>query len=111
MNFKHIFDICKKAVMAWVDDFAPSMGAAISYYTVFSIAPLLISFLPCAAMCALGLCMTQMKGRGAATGPAAGPSSTTLLGPPPPSDRNDPLEAQVSGDDVTKVGVRACIDA
>ena len=42
MNFKHIFDMCKKAVMAWVDDFAPSMGAAISYYTVFSLAPLLI---------------------------------------------------------------------
>ena len=28
--------------MAWIDDFAPSMGAAISYYTVFSLAPLLI---------------------------------------------------------------------
>ena len=42
MNFKHIYDICKKAVVAWVDDYAPSMGAAISYYTVFSLAPLLI---------------------------------------------------------------------
>ena len=28
--------------MAWMDDFAPSMGAAISYYTVFSLAPLLV---------------------------------------------------------------------
>jgi len=28
--------------MAWVDDFAPSMGAAISYYTMFSLAPLLV---------------------------------------------------------------------
>ena len=28
--------------MAWIDDFAPSMGAAISYYTVFSLAPLLV---------------------------------------------------------------------
>ncbi len=28
--------------MAWIDDFAPSMGAAISYYTIFSLAPLLI---------------------------------------------------------------------
>ena len=42
MNFKRIYDLCKKAVTAWVDDFAPSMGAAISYYTVFSLAPLLI---------------------------------------------------------------------
>ena len=32
----------KKAVTAWVDDYAPSMGAAISYYTVFSLAPLLV---------------------------------------------------------------------
>jgi len=31
-----------QAVKAWVDDFAPSMGAAISYYTVFSLAPLLV---------------------------------------------------------------------
>ena len=42
MNFKHIYDMCKKAVMAWIDDFAPSMGAAISYYTIFSLAPLLV---------------------------------------------------------------------
>jgi membrane protein len=27
---------------AWSDDYAPSMGAAIAYYTVFSIAPLLV---------------------------------------------------------------------
>ena len=37
-----LFDICKKTVIAWVDDYAPSMGAAISYYTAFSIAPLLV---------------------------------------------------------------------
>lgn len=42
MNFKHVFELSKKAVNAWVDDFAPSMGAAISYYTVFSLAPLLV---------------------------------------------------------------------
>ena len=28
--------------MAWIDDYAPSMGAAISYYTIFSMTPLLI---------------------------------------------------------------------
>lgn len=37
-----LFNICKKTAMAWVDDYAPSMGAAISYYTAFSIAPLLV---------------------------------------------------------------------
>ena len=32
----------KRAGIAWIDDFAPSMGAALSYYTVFSLAPLLL---------------------------------------------------------------------
>lgn len=42
MNLKQFFQLVKKSVLAWVDDYAPSMGAAISYYTVFSIAPLMI---------------------------------------------------------------------
>jgi membrane protein len=41
-NGKYLFKLCKKAITAWLEDFAPSMGAAISYYTVFSLAPLLI---------------------------------------------------------------------
>jgi membrane protein len=39
---KQLFAVARKAVSAWIDDFAPSMGAAISYYTAFSMAPLLI---------------------------------------------------------------------
>ena len=31
-----------QAVGAWIDDYAPSMGAALAYYTLFSIAPLLL---------------------------------------------------------------------
>ncbi len=42
MNPRLLFDLCRKAVMAWIDDYAPSMGAAISYYTIFSLAPLLV---------------------------------------------------------------------
>jgi membrane protein len=42
MNLQHFYQLAKKSVMAWIDDYAPSMGAAISYYTVFSIAPLMI---------------------------------------------------------------------
>lgn len=42
MRPSHLFELCKRAVSGWVDDFAPSMGAAISYYTVFSLAPLLV---------------------------------------------------------------------
>jgi membrane protein len=42
MSPQHLFAVARKAVGAWVDDFAPSMGAAISYYTAFSLAPLLV---------------------------------------------------------------------
>ena len=42
MTPKQVFPVFKDAVAAWVDDYAPSMGAALSYYTLFSIAPLLI---------------------------------------------------------------------
>src|SRR5205085_10686237 len=34
--------LVKSAVSSWIDDYAPSMGAALSYYTVFSLAPLLL---------------------------------------------------------------------
>jgi len=37
-----LWSLIKESVSAWSDDFAPSMGAAIAYYTAFSIAPLLI---------------------------------------------------------------------
>lgn len=42
MNIRRAAGLVKKTVIAWMDDFAPSMGAAISYYTVFSLAPLLV---------------------------------------------------------------------
>jgi membrane protein len=37
-----IFSLFKEAVDAWIEDYAPSMGAALSYYTLFSIAPLIL---------------------------------------------------------------------
>ena len=42
MNAKQILGLTKQSVSSWTDDYAPSMGAALSYYTLFSIAPLLI---------------------------------------------------------------------
>ncbi|MGH6612004.1 MAG: YihY/virulence factor BrkB family protein, partial [Burkholderiaceae bacterium] len=36
------WSLIKGAVSAWVEDYAPSMGAALSYYTVFSLAPMLL---------------------------------------------------------------------
>src|SRR5664280_3559407 len=37
-----LWDISKQAVTAWIDDYAPSMGAALAYYALFSIAPLIL---------------------------------------------------------------------
>ena len=42
MNVKQMWGLTKESFSAWSSDYAPSMGAALSYYTLFSIAPLLI---------------------------------------------------------------------
>lgn len=42
MRPKNLLQLFVRAGKAWSDDYAPSMGAAISYYTVFSLAPLLV---------------------------------------------------------------------
>lgn len=62
-----LFDICKKTALAWVDDYAPSMGAAISYYTAFSIAPLLVIVIAIA-----GYVFGEEAVRGALQGQIAG---------------------------------------
>src|SRR4030095_4639142 len=42
MTVKDLWGLVKAAASAWVDDYAQSMGAALAYYTMFSIAPLLL---------------------------------------------------------------------
>ena len=42
VTVRQLFGLFKRALGAWNDDDASSMGAAIAYYTLFSIAPLLI---------------------------------------------------------------------
>lgn len=42
MDIKQIWSLIKAAFSSWLDDYAPSMGAALAYYTMFSIAPLLL---------------------------------------------------------------------
>lgn len=37
-----LWRLAKQAAIAWRDDYAPSMGAALAYYTTFSAAPLLL---------------------------------------------------------------------
>lgn len=41
-GFKAWWMLARKAAAAWAADYAPSMGAALSYYSVFSLAPLLV---------------------------------------------------------------------
>jgi len=36
------WDLLKQAAFAWIDDAAASMGAALAYYTTFSLAPMLV---------------------------------------------------------------------
>lgn len=42
MNGKQVWRLLNTAFSSWVDDYAQSMGAALAYYTMFSIAPLLL---------------------------------------------------------------------
>lgn len=55
------------AANAWMDDYAPSMGAALSYYTLFSLAPLLVLIIAIAGMvfgqdAAQGAIIAQLQG-------------------------------------------------
>src|SRR5476651_1092889 len=60
MSLRRIGTVLSKAANAWLDDHAQSMGAALSYYTVFSIAPLLLI-----AISVAGLVFGQDAARGA----------------------------------------------
>jgi membrane protein len=57
--FHHIWALMRDTVMAWIDDYAPSMGAALAFYTLFSIAPLLLIVISLA-----GLMFGQEAARG-----------------------------------------------
>jgi membrane protein len=41
-SYQELWTLVQRAAVAWLDDYAPSMGAALSYYTLFSLAPLLL---------------------------------------------------------------------
>jgi membrane protein len=63
-------------VRAWLADYAPSMGAALSYYTIFSIAPLLVIVIAIAGLvfgekAASGAIFEQMRGMVGDSGAAA----------------------------------------
>src|SRR3954466_3032588 len=43
--FKNAFSLLKQTAVEWLDDKAPQLGAALAYYTVFSLAPLVLVLL------------------------------------------------------------------
>jgi membrane protein len=66
MDFKATWQLVRTAAASWSDDYAPSMGAALSYYTLFSIAPLLLIVIAVAGLvfgaeAARGEIMAQLR--------------------------------------------------
>ncbi len=59
MQLRQLWNMLGQSVEAWLDDYAPSMGAALAYYTLFSLAPLLII-----AIATAGLFFGQEAARG-----------------------------------------------
>src|SRR5467141_2042685 len=69
--------LCEKAIHKWLEDRAPTMGAAIAYYTVFSLAPMLVMVIAIA-----GLAFGQKSAEGALFGELAdliGPESAVAV--------------------------------
>jgi len=76
MNLATLWSLFKDSVRAWYDDYAASMGAALSYYTIFSIAPLLVIVIAVAGLAfgsgaASGAIFEQMRGMVGDSGAAA----------------------------------------
>src|SRR5438067_1978827 len=71
ISAKATLGLLKDAASSWSEDYAPSMGAALSYYTMFSIAPLLLIVIGIA-----GLVFGAEAARGEIFGQLAG-----LIGP------------------------------
>lgn len=62
-----LWRLLRDAASAWSDDYAPSMGAALAYYTLFSVAPLLLIVISVAGLvfgedAARGEIMAQLQG-------------------------------------------------
>ena len=76
MNLVDIRQLLKDSYAGWVADYAPSMGAALSYYTIFSIAPLLVIVIAIAGLvfgsdAASGALFEQLRGMVGESGAAA----------------------------------------
>ena len=62
-----LWQLVRQSVTAWSEDYASSMGAALAYYTLFSLAPLLLLVISIAGVvfgadAARGQVVTQLAG-------------------------------------------------
>mgnify|MGYP003635952921 CR=1 FL=1 len=81
------------------------LGSRRGLLALAGIAPILISVLPCLAMCALGLCMNKVIGGSCAAKQAADPDSSDMelqnehAEAPPPDTRRVPArrDTQING--------------
>jgi len=67
MTLHQLWNLIKAATSSWIDDYAQSMGAALAYYTLFSIAPLLLIVIAIAGQifgieAARGEIVSQLRG-------------------------------------------------
>ena len=85
--------LCKQAVYGWLDDHAATMGAAIAYYTVFSLAPMLVMVIGVA-----GLAFGREAAEGALFGQLA-----ELIGP----ESAEAVQALLRGASSTRSGIVA----
>jgi membrane protein len=85
--------LCKQAVYGWLDDHAATMGAAIAYYTVFSLAPMLVMVIGIA-----GLAFGREAAEGALFGELA-----ELIGP----ESAEAVQALLRGASSTRSGIVA----
>ncbi len=76
MKIQKLWPLARQAAQSWVDDYAASMGAALAYYTLFSIAPLLLIVISIAGLvfgeeAARGQIFAQLQGLMGEQGAAA----------------------------------------
>ena len=76
MKLQQLWPLARQAAQSWVDDYAASMGAALAYYTLFSIAPLLLIVISIAGLvfgeeAARGQIFAQLQGLMGEQGAAA----------------------------------------
>jgi membrane protein len=86
-------NLCRSAVYSWLDDQAPTMGAAIAYYMVFSLAPILVMVIGVA-----GLAFGKEAAEGALFGQLA-----DLIGP----ESAEAVQAMLRSASSTRSGIIA----